>query len=90
MTFEMLVIAIIAGLGTGALAGFVTKGGDYGVTGDIILGLGGSFVSGWLFRTFGIASGGGWFAMVTWAVAGAAILIFFHRIAQRFLWPVRP
>jgi uncharacterized membrane protein YeaQ/YmgE (transglycosylase-associated protein family) len=89
MTLEMIVVAIIVGLAVGALAGFVRKGGDYGLIGDVLLGLGGSFVGGWIFRTLGPASGGGWFTMVAVAFVGAAVIIGAHRIAERMLWPVR-
>lgn len=85
MTLEAIALAIFAGLVAGWLAGFMMKGGGYGLMGDILLGIGGSIVGGWLFRSLGIASGGGWFAMVAVAFVGAVILI----VAQRMLWQVR-
>jgi uncharacterized membrane protein YeaQ/YmgE (transglycosylase-associated protein family) len=85
MTLEAIVLAIFVGLVAGWLAGFIMKGGGYGLIGDIVLGIGGSIVGGWIFRTLGIASGGGWTAMVVVAFVGAVILI----VAQRMLWHVR-
>jgi uncharacterized membrane protein YeaQ/YmgE (transglycosylase-associated protein family) len=85
MTLEAFVVAIIVGLVAGWLAGMVMKGGGYGLMGDVLLGIGGSIVGSWLFRTLGMASGGGWFAMVAVAFVGAVILIS----AQRMLWQVR-
>jgi uncharacterized membrane protein YeaQ/YmgE (transglycosylase-associated protein family) len=89
VTLEAFVLALIAGLVAGSLAGFIMKGGDYGLVGDVLLGIGGSIVGSWVFRTLGIASGGGWFAMVTIAFVGAVIIIAAHRVAHRMLWPVR-
>jgi uncharacterized membrane protein YeaQ/YmgE (transglycosylase-associated protein family) len=89
MTLEGFVIAIIVGLAAGGLAGFVMKGGGYGLMGDVFLGLGGSMVGSWLFRTLGSESGGGWFATVAVAFVGAVVVIAAERIAQRMLWPVR-
>ena len=89
MTLEAFELAIIVGLVAGWLAGFVMKGGDYGLVGDVLLGIGGSIVGSWVVRTLGIASGGGWFAMVAIAFVGAVLLIAAHRIAQRMLWPAR-
>ncbi len=89
MTLEAFVLAIVVGLVAGWLAGFVMKGGDYGLIGDVLLGIGGSIVGSWVFRTLGIASGGGWFAMVAVAFVGAVIIIIAQRVAQRMLWPAR-
>ena len=85
MTLEAFVVAVIVGLVAGWLAGFVMKGGGYGLVGDVLLGIGGSIVGSWIFRAVGINSGGGWFAMVAVAFVGAVILI----AAQRMLWQVR-
>jgi uncharacterized membrane protein YeaQ/YmgE (transglycosylase-associated protein family) len=90
MTLEAFVIAIIVGLLAGSLAGFVVKGGGNGTIGDVLLGIGGSLVGSWLFRTLGIASGEGWIAIVAIAFVGAAILIAAQRITERTLWVDRP
>jgi len=50
---------IIVGLIAGFLAGKVMKGGGYGVLIDIILGMLGAIVGGWLFGLLGIFAGGG-------------------------------
>lgn len=82
MTAEMIVVAGVVGLAVGWLAGFVMNGGGYGLIGDILLGIGGSIVGGWIFRSLGFAPHGGWMATVAVAFAGAVILIY----AQRTLW----
>ena len=44
---------IIVGLVAGILASMV-MGGGYGIVGDIIIGIVGAFVGGWVFRTLGV------------------------------------
>jgi uncharacterized membrane protein YeaQ/YmgE (transglycosylase-associated protein family) len=85
MFFQTIVIAVVVGLVGGWLAQFFMKDGGYGLMGDVLLGVGGSFVGGWLFYMLGIAPGSGWFAMVAVAFVGAVSLIF----AQRMLFQVR-
>src|SRR5580698_8382009 len=48
-----LIVGGIAGL----LAGLVMKGGGYGLVADIILGILGSFLGGWLFGMLGLGVG---------------------------------
>jgi uncharacterized membrane protein YeaQ/YmgE (transglycosylase-associated protein family) len=46
----MTIIAwIVLGLIAGWLAGLIMRGGGYGVIGDIVLGILGAFVGGWLW-----------------------------------------
>jgi uncharacterized membrane protein YeaQ/YmgE (transglycosylase-associated protein family) len=85
MTFQAMVITVVVGVVAGWLAQFVMKRGGYGLMGDVALGIGGSFVGGWLFHVLAIAPGSGWFAMVAVAFVGAVILIS----AQRLLLEVR-
>ena len=84
MTFETLVMWMLGGLLAGGLAGFVLRGGPYGMIGDLSLGLAGGVVGTWIFRALGISPDAGLFVMVVVAFVGAAILI----IAQRKIWPV--
>jgi uncharacterized membrane protein YeaQ/YmgE (transglycosylase-associated protein family) len=49
----MLVMWLVVGLVASWLAGIVTRGGGYGLLGDIVLGSVGSIVGSWIFR-------GGW------------------------------
>src|SRR5262249_54878110 len=56
-TMGGLLYWIIVGLIAGFLAGKVMKGGGYGVLIDIILGMLGAIVGGWLFGLLGISAG---------------------------------
>lgn len=85
MNMEMLVMWVVVGLVAGWLAGFVMKGGGYGLIGDIVLGLVGSIVGSWVFQALGVSAGAGPFAAVVVAFVGAVLVIF----AQRKLWYAR-
>jgi uncharacterized membrane protein YeaQ/YmgE (transglycosylase-associated protein family) len=84
MSFESFVIVLVVGLLAGWLAGFVMKGGGYGLTGDIALGLVGGIVGSFLLRTLGFAPAGSRVAAVGVAFIGAVVLI----AAQRTFWGV--
>ncbi len=83
MDFGMVVSWLVTGLLAGGLAGFVMKGGGYGLIGDMVLGLLGSVGGSWIFRALGVSAGGGIFPTVVVAFVGAVVVI----VAQRKLWP---
>jgi uncharacterized membrane protein YeaQ/YmgE (transglycosylase-associated protein family) len=58
----------------GWLAGQVRKGRDYGVLVDIVLGILGGILAGWLFGQMGIGAGGTIGSIVI-AFVGAVILV---------------
>ncbi len=74
---------ILIGLIAGALAGVIMKGGGYGIVGDIILGVLGSVLGGWLFKEFGVSVGGGLVASLAVATVGAVVLILILRLLKR-------
>ena len=53
-----LLWTLLIGIAAGWLAGQVMKGGGYGLVGDLVLGILGSFAGSWIFRMLGIASFG--------------------------------
>jgi uncharacterized membrane protein YeaQ/YmgE (transglycosylase-associated protein family) len=69
---------IVVGLIAGFLAGKVMKGGGYGVLMDIIIGIVGSILGGFLFGLIGI-SAGGLIGSIVVAFVGAVILIWIVR-----------
>jgi uncharacterized membrane protein YeaQ/YmgE (transglycosylase-associated protein family) len=83
MTFGMIVMWVLGGLLAGVLAGFLMKRGGYGLKSDIILGLGGGLVGGWIVRALGVSPGAGMVAVAVVAFVVAAILI----VVQRRIWP---
>ena len=83
MNLEFFGMWVLVGLIAGWLAGFIMKGGGYGLIADISLGLGGSIVGSWILQTLGVSPGAGMFATVVVAFVGAASAI----VAQRKVWP---
>ena len=73
---------ILIGLVAGWLAGVIMKGGGYGVVGDIVVGVVGALIGGWLFTRMGVAAGGLLGAIIV-ATVGAIILIFLLRLIKR-------
>ena len=73
---------VLGGLLAGWRAGFVMRGGGYGLIGDLALGLVGSLLGSVSFRALGIAPGAGLFMAVVVAFLGAVLLIG----AQRMIW----
>src|SRR5512146_1651356 len=53
MTLELVVMWVVVGLLAGWVAGYIMKDGGYGLKGDLILGVVGSIVGGWLFSVLG-------------------------------------
>jgi uncharacterized membrane protein YeaQ/YmgE (transglycosylase-associated protein family) len=44
---------LVVGLVAGLLASALMRGSGFGLLGDIVLGIGGAFVGGWVFRELG-------------------------------------
>jgi len=65
---------IIIGLIAGWLAGKIARGEGYGCITDIILGLVGSLLGGWIFVKLGIFGGGFLYSLAA-ATLGAVILV---------------
>ena len=65
---------IVIGLIAGWLAGKIARGAGYGCITDIVLGLVGSVIGGWLFMKLGIL-GGGFLASLAAATVGAVIIV---------------
>ena len=66
---------ILIGAIAGWLAGLITKGGGFGLLGNIVIGIVGAVVGGWLARTLNISVGGGTFGSLLVATGGAVVLL---------------
>ncbi|NUQ20006.1 MAG: GlsB/YeaQ/YmgE family stress response membrane protein [Gemmatimonadaceae bacterium] len=74
---------IIVGLIAGVLASFV-MGGGFGIIGDIVIGIVGAFLGGWIFRTLGVHSPlSGLAGTILVAFIGAVVLLFIIRLIRR-------
>lgn len=75
---------LIVGLIAGVLASLVMGGTGYGLIGDIIIGIVGAFVGGWLFTTLGVTTPfGGLAGVIFVAFIGAVVLLFLLRLIRR-------
>ena len=74
---------ILIGLAAGWVAGQLMKGGGFGVVGDIIVGVIGALLGGFLFRTLGVSAGGGLLGSLIVAIIGAVVLLFLFRLIKK-------
>jgi uncharacterized membrane protein YeaQ/YmgE (transglycosylase-associated protein family) len=75
---------IIVGLVAGVLASVLVGGTGYGLIGDIIIGIAGAFVGGWLFSVLGVHSPwGGLAGTIFTAFIGAVVLLFLLHLLRR-------
>jgi uncharacterized membrane protein YeaQ/YmgE (transglycosylase-associated protein family) len=73
---------ILIGLAAGWLAGQIMKGGGYGLVGDLIVGVIGALLGGWLFGLLGISANSIIGSLIV-ATLGAIILIALLRAFHR-------
>ncbi|HEU5175080.1 MAG TPA: GlsB/YeaQ/YmgE family stress response membrane protein [Gemmatimonadaceae bacterium] len=74
---------LIVGLIAGVLASIVV-GGGFGLIGDIVIGIVGAFVGGWIFRQLGVGTPfGGLAGTIFTAFIGAVVLLFLLRLITR-------
>jgi uncharacterized membrane protein YeaQ/YmgE (transglycosylase-associated protein family) len=74
---------LIVGLVAGVLASLVMGGTGYGIIGDIIIGIIGAFVGGWLFAKMGVSTPfGGLGGTIFVAFIGAVVLLFVLRLIR--------
>lgn len=66
---------ILIGLIAGWLAGKIARGRGFGCIADIVLGIVGSFIGGWIFMRLNIYGGGFLYSLAA-ATVGAVILVF--------------
>jgi uncharacterized membrane protein YeaQ/YmgE (transglycosylase-associated protein family) len=79
---EHLLLFLMIGIVAGFLAGKIMKGKGFGLLGDLIVGVIGSFIGYWIFGLLGIASGGIIGALIC-ALVGALFLLYIVRLAKK-------
>jgi uncharacterized membrane protein YeaQ/YmgE (transglycosylase-associated protein family) len=77
-----LIGLIVVGLIAGWAAGKIMKGGGYGAVMDIVLGIVGAVVGGWLMGIVGIHAGG-FIGTIIIAIIGAIFLIWISRMIKK-------
>jgi uncharacterized membrane protein YeaQ/YmgE (transglycosylase-associated protein family) len=73
---------ILIGVTAGWMAGQYMRGGGFGVVGDIVTGVSGALVGGFLFHQLGLAAGGGLIGALIVATIGAGVLLFLVRMIK--------
>jgi uncharacterized membrane protein YeaQ/YmgE (transglycosylase-associated protein family) len=76
---QSVIAWVIIGLIAGWLAGTVSRGRGFGCIADIILGMVGAVIGGWIFMKLNIHGGGLIFSIAA-ATVGAVILVAFARL----------
>jgi uncharacterized membrane protein YeaQ/YmgE (transglycosylase-associated protein family) len=76
--WHWLIIGAIAGW----LASLIVTGGGLGLIGDIIVGIVGAVIAGYLLPTLGIYTGDGFVAAIVNAVIGAVVLLVIVRLGK--------
>ena len=79
-----IIVWLVLGLIAGLVASLLVGGGGYGIIGDIIVGIVGAFVGGWLGSTFmGLDVTGLDFTSIILAIVGSVIvLVIFHALSS--------
>jgi len=75
-----LISWIIIGLIAGWLAGTIARGRGYGCFVNILLGMVGAVLGGWIFSKLGIVGTGGWLYSLAAATVGAVVLVSIARL----------
>jgi len=73
-----LLIGLIAGWLASAIVG-----GGFGIVGDIVVGIVGAFLGGYLFDLFDLSAGGGLLGRIIVATVGAIVLLLLLRLVRR-------
>jgi len=71
-----IIIFLAIGAAAGWLAGTLMKSGSSDVIRNVVLGVIGAFVGGFLFKLLGLSAGGGLVGSIITATVGAALVIF--------------
>lgn len=82
MDTQSLIIFLVIGMVAGWLAGVLVKGGGFGLLGDMVVGVLGAFIGGWLFARTGVTTWGIGGLLVT-ALVGAVVLLIIVRLIKR-------
>lgn len=67
---------LLIGAAAGWIAGLIMKGSGFGLIGNIVVGIIGSFIGGYIFRLIKFYPGGGLIWSLVTAVVGAIVLLF--------------
>ena len=81
--WEQIAILLGIAIAVGWLAGVITRGGGFGVLGDIAFAICGAFAGAFLFNLVGIEVPAGYLGLFIKATAGAVVLLLLIRLIKR-------
>ena len=85
MSTESVIIWLIVGGVAGLLAGVIVKGFGFGLIGNIVVGIVGAFLAGWLLPQTGISFtlGSPLITSIAYATIGAVVLLLVIGVVRR-------
>lgn len=83
MNLESILIACGIGIVAGWLASLVMKGGGSGLLRDLLIGLVGGLIGGWLLPKVGLRVDGGYAGAIITAFIGAVVLLLIVRLVAK-------
>ncbi len=83
MTLKTILFYAVIGLIAGFLAGIIRKGRGFGLVGNLIVGIGGAVVGGYLFRLIRISIYNPTVTIIIAATVGALILLWLIGLIKR-------
>jgi uncharacterized membrane protein YeaQ/YmgE (transglycosylase-associated protein family) len=81
MSGQSLLIILVVGLIAGWLAGQIVRGTGFGMIGDLVIGIIGAFIGGWVLPQLGVHLGVGIVAAFN-ATIGALLLLLIIRLVR--------
>jgi len=82
MSFKGLLLFLLVGALAGWIGGLITKGSGFGLVGNMIVGIVGAFLGGFLFRLLGIVAYG-LPGQIVFAVIGALLFLYLLRWVEK-------
>ena len=85
MTLESILILLLVGAVVGWLAGLIVRGYGFGLVGNIIVGILGAFLAGWLLPRLGVSFtlGNALVTTIVYDTIGAVVLVLLIGLVRR-------
>ena len=84
MSNESILVILFVGLVAGWLAGKIVRGAGFGLIGNIVIGIIGAFLAGWLLPQLGVNLGsGGWVREIINATIGGVVILVILSLVRR-------
>ncbi|MGA9540536.1 MAG: GlsB/YeaQ/YmgE family stress response membrane protein [Methyloceanibacter sp.] len=82
-----VLVTLLIGAVAGWLAGVVVEGAGFGLLWNVIIGIAGAFIAGWLFPRLGfrLTIAGGVIGAIVTAALGAIVLLLVVNLIQRLI-----